>query len=617
MKKTVSILLSLIMLTMSLAPAFTASAASYREKLKKEGFPESYIDSLVSLHKKYPEWEFKAFKTGVSFSSAVSGERSSHSKQIIENSYSSKYFCSCSNCKKNGKYVYRYSGCYAASDWAVKHFMDPRNWLDEKHIFQFESNKYSSSHTQKGVESIIKNTWMNNAQIRYVNTSGKKVYYTDSSGKKLKYSKAIMQVAKAENVSAYYLASRIVKEVGATTPKVSGTCGTKKPFTGIYNYYSIGATSGGMSGLEWASGFLLANKKTVMYSKYDSKTGKCSGKKTKIKSGQRMVYIGTYGKKYKVKLYSGTYTTNGAVGYVNKSVLRTTYFNYSRPWTSPYKSIKGGAEYLSDKYLTYQYTTYLEKFNLNKSSGSLYNHEYMQNVDAPSHEAVSKYNAYNNAGQLSKKKIFNIPVFTSMPGDSKKKTKPDTKTDDNKKTSSSVVKNLKVKGTSITSITLKWKKVSNADKYYICVNNLTKGTTFGKTVTENKGKLNGLTKGNVYSIKVRAYRNGKWQKYSKTVKARCKPPKQKIKSLSSPGRGLIKTVWKKKKGVDGYQLVYSRDKEFKNVVARRNIKASASSYTGRNFTKGVTYYIKVRSYIKFNGKKYYGKYSDVKTVKSK
>ena len=613
MKKILSVVLAICTLLSGMAFSFNAQAATYKEKLRSSGFPESYIDDLAALHKKYPEWEFKTFKTGLSFSEAVSGERSTHRKQILETGYKDKYYCSCSNCKKNGHFVYQYSGCYSASKYAVEYFLDPRNWLDEKHIFQFESNKYSAAHTQSGVEAIIKNTWMKNSNITYVNTEGKNVTFT-LNGSKMKYSKAIMEAAKKHDISAYYIASRIVKEVGSTKPSASGTLGTKKPFVGMYNYYSIGATSGGMSGLEWASGFLLANKSTTMYSKYNSKTGKRSGTKTSISSGQRMSYIGTYGKNYKVKLYSGSYTTNGAVGYIRKSAIRTTYLNYSRPWTNPYKTITGGAWYISDKYLVSQYTTYLEKFNVNKDSGALYNHEYMQNVNAPSQEAVSKYNAYKNAGQLSNKKTFYIPVFSKMQNDDSKPVETDDETETDTPTTSNKVTGLKITATNLTYLSVKWKKVSGASKYYIKIQNVTRGSNFSKTVTSNSTRLNGLTKGNVYKVWVKAYKNGKWGSYSKAVKGRCKPAKSKINSISSPGRGLIKTVWKKKKA-DGYQLVYARDKSFKNVVAKKNVKGT--SYTGKNFTKGRTYYVKVRAYIKFNGKKYYGKYSAVKSVKSK
>ena len=614
MKKILSLVLALVLFITALTPAFFTQAETYKEKLKKEGFPDRYISSLVALHKKYPDWKFKAFKTGLSFSEAVSGERSTHRKQILETGYKDKYYCSCSNCKKNGHYVYQYSGCYSASQYAVEYLMDPRNWLDEKHIFQFESNKYSDAHTQSGVENIIRNTWMKNSAITFVNTEGNNETFK-KDGKKMKYSKAIMEAAKAHNISAYYIASRIVKEVGSSKPSASGTVGTKKPFVGMYNYYSIGATSGGMSGLEWASGFLLASKSTVMYSKYSSKTGKRSGTKTSISSGQRMSYIGTYGKFYKVKLYTGTYSTNGAVGYINKKALRTTYFNYMRPWTNPYKTISGGAWYISDKYLQYQYTTYLEKFNVNKNSGALYNHEYMQNVDAPSHEAVSKYNAYSNAGQLSKEKTFYIPVYSKLPGDSNSSGgNPSSDDPSPSPSSTNRVSGLKVKDTTVTSISIKFKAVSGASKYYVKIKNVTKGSVFGKTVKSNSASLNNLTKGNVYKIWVKAYKSGKWGSYSKGVKARCKPSKSKITKITSPGRGLIKTTWQKR-NADGYQLVYARDKKFKNVVAKKTVKST--SYTGKNFTKGRTYYVKVRAYIVFGGKKRYGKFSAAKSVKSK
>ena len=65
-------------------------------------------------------------------------------------------FCKCSSCYKNGKYVIQ-----EASDWvsasksAVEYYMDPRNFLDEKHIFQFESTSYDGTQTKEGVEAIL------------------------------------------------------------------------------------------------------------------------------------------------------------------------------------------------------------------------------------------------------------------------------------------------------------------------------------------------------------------------------------------------------------------------------------------------------------------------------
>ncbi|MGN0529247.1 MAG: hypothetical protein ACI4IE_08950, partial [Eubacterium sp.] len=107
-KKILSIILSIITIVVCIAPASSAvSAATYREQLKSKGFPDSYLDSLVSLHTKYPNCDFEPFVTGLKWSDAVAGERSSHSKQLIQkqSSLSSAYYCNCSKCMKNGSYV--------------------------------------------------------------------------------------------------------------------------------------------------------------------------------------------------------------------------------------------------------------------------------------------------------------------------------------------------------------------------------------------------------------------------------------------------------------------------------------------------------------------------------
>ena len=131
------------------------------------------------------------------------------------------------------------------------HYMDPRNFFDEKHIFQFESTAYNAKQTKAGVETILSPTWMHNSLINYLTTNGKTHKNYDS---KTKYSDAILAAAKNSGMSAYYLASKIVQEVGSTKATTGGASGNRAPFIGIYNYYNIGAYSGAMDGLEWAAG---------------------------------------------------------------------------------------------------------------------------------------------------------------------------------------------------------------------------------------------------------------------------------------------------------------------------------------------------------------------------
>ena len=71
-KKTFSLFLAicLLMTTLAILPT-NAFAKSYADQLRDKGFPESYISKLVSLHNKYPKWDFQPLKTGLNFTAAV------------------------------------------------------------------------------------------------------------------------------------------------------------------------------------------------------------------------------------------------------------------------------------------------------------------------------------------------------------------------------------------------------------------------------------------------------------------------------------------------------------------------------------------------------------------
>ena len=91
--------------------------------------------------------------------------------------------------------------------------MDPRNFLDETNIFQFQSLAYSPNEALEGVKSIVKGTFM----------EGTKTY--SNNGEKINYASTFMDVAKRSGVSAYHIASRIKQEQGqkGTCALISGT----------------------------------------------------------------------------------------------------------------------------------------------------------------------------------------------------------------------------------------------------------------------------------------------------------------------------------------------------------------------------------------------------------
>ncbi len=91
---------------------------------------------------------------------------------------------------------------------------------------------------------------------------------------------------------------------------------------------------------------------------------------------------------------------------------------YHRPWTTPKKSIVGGAEFLAATYIGKgQYTGYLQRFNVNPDcSYPTYEHQYMTSLSGAAEQSYSAYYTYLSNGLLDNTFIFSIPVFEGMTG---------------------------------------------------------------------------------------------------------------------------------------------------------------------------------------------------------
>ncbi len=136
------------------------------------------------------------------------------------------------------------SSWYQAHGQVVQYYMDPRNFLTEDSVFQFEKLSYDSSiHNLAGVEAILRGSFMD----------GKTITATD--GRTVTYAQAIMEAGAQSGASPYHIASRIIQEVGKTSPTAAATgAGLNGEFVGIYNFYNIRANTGIRDGLSWASG---------------------------------------------------------------------------------------------------------------------------------------------------------------------------------------------------------------------------------------------------------------------------------------------------------------------------------------------------------------------------
>ncbi len=376
--------------------------------------------------------------------------------------------------------------------------------MTEEYIFQFETTAYNEAHTISAVEAILKPTWMYNSEIKYLDTTGKEKTYT-VDGKVVKYSEVIMEAAKDSGMSAYYLASKIVQEVGSSTSSyAAGSSGESAPYNGIYNYYNIGAYTGAGDGLRWANGYMKAKS---LYEEISDSEGNKVKNELKLKlyktastsadvvvtvpNSTELNYVLKSGNFYKV---NATVGGKAYTGYAHKDYVSLTS-SYGRPWNNPYKTIYYGAQYIYESFSDTQFTGYLQKFNVNPASENLYSHEYMANVRAAAAESKKTYTAYKNNNLLDDTIIFYIPVFENMPyGDLLK----------DEVYAQTVPFLYATAGR--TSVALKWDEVEGAKKYQIYrYNSETQKYERIKIVEGTSYTDSSLTSGETYKYKIRGY----------------------------------------------------------------------------------------------------------------
>lgn len=307
--------------------------------LDTQAFPASYKEPLKALRKKHPTWIFKAVHTNLSFEDALLAESKVGlnlvSKSAIASWKSTEK--AAYDYTKNVWYGFDGGSWVAASGAIIRYYMDPRNFLDETNVFQFETLEYEDYQNLEGIKKLLSSSFM-------------KGDYIEPDGSVNSYADTFLKVAQLTKTNPYHLAARCYQEQGkGTSDSISGKVAGLENY---FNYYNIGA---------YASG--------------------------------------------------GNSPTRQGLIYASKSTEGAT--NYERPWNTRYKSILGGAEYVSKKYIEVgQNTLYFQKFNVVNTKNGLYKHQYMTNLQAAASEAVKMSKAY--AGQESAL-VFLIPVYKDLP----------------------------------------------------------------------------------------------------------------------------------------------------------------------------------------------------------
>ncbi|MBO4902861.1 MAG: Ig-like domain-containing protein [Lachnospiraceae bacterium] len=184
-------------------------------------FPAGYQAALNKLKNAHPNWTFVPLRTGLDFESAVSNEMGNKSWIYINDDNTNRGFVGNQTGQKNWAYATR-SG--------VTFYMDPRNFLSENYIFQFEQLTFNSScHTVEAIQNFLNGTFMKGVLADQPSVS---------------YATAFYNIGRSQGVSPTHLATRVFQEQGAgTSPLISGTySGYDGKFKGYYNYFNVGAS---------------------------------------------------------------------------------------------------------------------------------------------------------------------------------------------------------------------------------------------------------------------------------------------------------------------------------------------------------------------------------------
>lgn len=314
-------------------------------------FPESYKPYLRALHETYPAWRFYAVDTGVGFFDAVYNETSLDKNKvnywnpadIFKRKTSGDYSFG------EGRYYDAAYGWVYGNELFVSNYMDPRNFLDEQSIMQFESLRFNAGlHTVEGIESILAGSFMHQKDVGYYDTGG------NLTADDKTHAQVLYEAGERFGVNPYFLAAKVRQEVSVGSQPSESVTGTFAGYEGYYNYFNIGAYDGMdeiQSGLRYAAG-------------------------------------------------SGS---------------------YGRPWNTPEKAILGGAQFLSEEYISAgQDTGYMQKYNVSTSNTTgLYENQYMTNGAGAVDQGVKTYEGYARSGLLQEALEFYIPVFDDMPAHTK------------------------------------------------------------------------------------------------------------------------------------------------------------------------------------------------------
>ncbi len=203
--------------TFFIKPKANALSSSYTQYIKSgiSAFPESYQKQLAYLKYLHPNWEFKAYYTGISWSDLTSQQ--AENKCLKNTVYKTgvmdpQALCICG---KTGDVGY-----YCASKKMVNYYLDPRNFLGEAMVFQFMDLSNGDGISRDVVARAVSGTYLS------------------------KFVDDIMAAASDAKINPLHIVATIFQELGKKSETPKAISGTVPGYEGCYNFYNYGATDG-------------------------------------------------------------------------------------------------------------------------------------------------------------------------------------------------------------------------------------------------------------------------------------------------------------------------------------------------------------------------------------
>lgn len=345
-----------------------------RRELIRRGFPAVYAERLAPLQYDHPAWRFRILLVeDMDFSDIVTKEQNPGWNLVAfanPTSHYAPYYAPDAKAYDSGAW-------YQASKEAIAYFLDPRNFLNERDIFMFETLEYdAASQTPEAVERTLENTFM----------SGRKV-----DGGERTFAELLTATGRKLGVSPVFLAGRLASEQGNGSVQTFGTIGDA-----LTQYYTNETGKVG-NAVIWGKRFTRTNEAT-----------------TKAMARGRDAYNGFYNffnfRAYGLGLFEIKY--NAWV----EATCDETRQKYLGPWDTQAKAIEGGAMKIKERYIdTHRHTRYLQKFSVLPAAGAFRWKQYMQNIAAPLTESRNTFKAYDAADTLYAPYRFLIPIYQNMP----------------------------------------------------------------------------------------------------------------------------------------------------------------------------------------------------------